>query len=120
MKVGNHYKVGKYWEKINNLEVLHPSTRLAARSRMTGMLYEEQFDVAAQVTENHWNIEFTSRFKNAAINTYTTLKKSIIKTALLSSADILVTGDKRDLLPLKSFEHVIIESPSALLVRLGY
>ena len=44
----------------------------------------------------------------------------VLETALLGSADILVTGDKRDLLPLKSFGHVIIEPPSALLVRLGY
>jgi len=44
----------------------------------------------------------------------------VLETALLGSADVLVTGDKRDLLPLRSFGTVIIEPPSALLVRLGY
>lgn len=33
-------------------------------------------------------------------------------------ADILVTGDKKHLLPLKNFQGVVIEPPSAFLARL--
>ena len=42
----------------------------------------------------------------------------VLETALMGNADILVTGDKKDLLPLKVFQGVIIEPPSAFLLRL--
>lgn len=42
----------------------------------------------------------------------------VLETALLGSADILVTGDKKDLLPLKIFQGIIIEPPSAFIARL--
>lgn len=42
----------------------------------------------------------------------------VLETALLGSADVLVTGDKKDLLPLKVFQGIIIEPPSAFLRRL--
>ncbi len=43
----------------------------------------------------------------------------VLETALMANADILVTGDKKDLLPLKVFNGVIIEPPSAFLDRLA-
>jgi uncharacterized protein len=42
----------------------------------------------------------------------------VLETALLGDVDILVTGDKKDLLPLKVFHNIIIEPPSAFLMRL--
>lgn len=42
----------------------------------------------------------------------------VLETALLGNADILVTGDKKDLLPLKTFHGIIIEPPSAFIARL--
>ena len=42
----------------------------------------------------------------------------VLETALMASADVLVTGDKKDLLPLKIFDGVVIEPPSAFLERL--
>lgn len=42
----------------------------------------------------------------------------VLETALMGGADILVTGDKKDLLPLKIVNTMIIETPSALLERL--
>ncbi len=42
----------------------------------------------------------------------------VIETAILGGANVLVTGDKKDLLPLKSINGIIIESPSAFLDRL--
>lgn len=42
----------------------------------------------------------------------------VLETALMGNADILVTGDKKDLLPLKMFQGIIIEPPSAFLCRL--
>jgi putative PIN family toxin of toxin-antitoxin system len=41
----------------------------------------------------------------------------VLETALMANADILVTGDKKDLLPLKVLHGVIIESPAAFLNR---
>jgi putative PIN family toxin of toxin-antitoxin system len=43
----------------------------------------------------------------------------VLETALLGGCDILVTGDKRHLLPLNPFRGLIIEAPSAFLKRLG-
>lgn len=42
----------------------------------------------------------------------------VLETALLGNDDILVNGDKKDLLPLKIFHGIIIEPPSAFLMRL--
>lgn len=42
----------------------------------------------------------------------------VLETAFLGNADVLVTGDKKDLLPLKLFRGIVIESPSAFLMRL--
>jgi putative PIN family toxin of toxin-antitoxin system len=42
----------------------------------------------------------------------------VLETAILGSADVLVTGDKRDLLPLKEVNGITIEPPSAFLARL--
>jgi len=42
----------------------------------------------------------------------------VLETAILGGADILVTGDKKDLLPLKIFHGIIIEPPSAFVARL--
>jgi len=42
----------------------------------------------------------------------------VLETALMANADLLVTGDKKDLLPLKILNGVIIESPAAFLDRL--
>lgn len=42
----------------------------------------------------------------------------VLETALLGNAHVLVTGDKKDLLPLGVFRGIIIEPPSAFLVRL--
>jgi len=41
----------------------------------------------------------------------------VLETALMGNTDILVTGDKKDLLPLKIFNNVIIESPAVFLTR---
>lgn len=41
----------------------------------------------------------------------------VLETAILGKADILVTGDKRDLLTLKVFQGVEIEPPSVFLMR---
>lgn len=42
----------------------------------------------------------------------------VLETAMLGNADILVTGDRKDLLPLKVFHGIIIEPPSAFLERI--
>ncbi len=42
----------------------------------------------------------------------------VLETALLGDAQILVTGDKKDLLPLKIFRGIIIESPAAFFQRI--
>lgn len=42
----------------------------------------------------------------------------VLETALLGNVDVLVTGDKKDLLPLQTFNGIVIEPPSAFLVRL--
>lgn len=42
----------------------------------------------------------------------------VLETALLGNAHVLVTGDKKDLLPLKIFHGIIIEPPAAFLYRL--
>lgn len=42
----------------------------------------------------------------------------VLEVALMGGADVLVTGDKKHLLPLSSFQGIIIESPSAFLTRL--
>lgn len=43
----------------------------------------------------------------------------VLETALLGRCDILVTGDKKDLLPLREFQGIIIEPPSAFLNRIN-
>ena len=42
----------------------------------------------------------------------------VLETAYLGNANIIVTGDKKALLPLKVFQGIIIEPPSAFLARL--
>lgn len=42
----------------------------------------------------------------------------VLEVALMGGADVLVTGDKKHLLPLKDFQGIIIEPPSAFLTRL--
>lgn len=42
----------------------------------------------------------------------------VLEVALIGGADILVTGDKKHLLPLGNFQGVVIEPPSAFLERL--
>ena len=41
----------------------------------------------------------------------------VLETAFLGNANILVTGDKKDLLPLKVFHGITIEPPSVFLER---
>lgn len=41
----------------------------------------------------------------------------VLETAIIGNAEILVTGDKKDLLPLKQFNGICIESPSTFLRR---
>jgi len=43
----------------------------------------------------------------------------VLEVAILGKCDVLVTGDKKHLLPLKSFQGVAIESPSHFLRRLN-
>jgi putative PIN family toxin of toxin-antitoxin system len=42
----------------------------------------------------------------------------VLETALLGSCDVLVTGDKRHLLPLNPYKGLIIEPPSSFIKRL--
>jgi putative PIN family toxin of toxin-antitoxin system len=42
----------------------------------------------------------------------------VLEVAVMGGADILVTGDKKHLLPLGTFQSITIEPPSAFLVRL--
>ena len=42
----------------------------------------------------------------------------VLELALMSGCDVLVTGDKKHLLPLKKFQGIIIEPPSHFLRRL--
>ncbi len=44
----------------------------------------------------------------------------VLELAIAGSCDILVTGDKKHLLPLGTFNGLIIESPSAFLNRLEH
>ncbi len=41
----------------------------------------------------------------------------VLELALIGGCDVLVTGDKKHLLPLKTFQGVIIEPPSIFLQR---
>jgi putative PIN family toxin of toxin-antitoxin system len=43
----------------------------------------------------------------------------VLETAVLGGCDVLVTGDKRHLLPLKSYRGMVIEPPSQFLKRFG-
>jgi putative PIN family toxin of toxin-antitoxin system len=43
----------------------------------------------------------------------------VLEVAIAGSCDVLVTGDKRHLLPLNPFQGVVIESPSHFLNRLN-
>lgn len=43
----------------------------------------------------------------------------VLEVAIVGKCDVLVTGDKKHLLPLKSFQGVLIESPSHFLKRLN-
>ncbi len=42
----------------------------------------------------------------------------VLEVAMMGGADVLVTGDKKHLLPLKEFQGITIEPPSAFLSRL--
>jgi putative PIN family toxin of toxin-antitoxin system len=42
----------------------------------------------------------------------------VLEVALMGGADVLVTGDKKHLLPLGEFQGIVIEPPSAFLSRL--
>ena len=42
----------------------------------------------------------------------------VLEVAIIGDCDVLVTGDKKHLLPLRTFQGVIIESPSQFLNRL--
>ncbi len=42
----------------------------------------------------------------------------ILELAIMGGCDVLVTGDKRHLLPLKTFNGILIEPPSSFLLRL--
>jgi putative PIN family toxin of toxin-antitoxin system len=42
----------------------------------------------------------------------------VLEVALMGGADVLVTGDKKHLLPLKIYQGIVIEPPSAFLARL--
>ena len=42
----------------------------------------------------------------------------VLEVALMGGSDVLVTGDKKHLLPLKEFQGIIIEPPSSFLTRL--
>ena len=42
----------------------------------------------------------------------------VLELALIGGCDVIVTGDKRHLLPLKEFNGIIIEPPSRFLERL--
>jgi putative PIN family toxin of toxin-antitoxin system len=42
----------------------------------------------------------------------------VLELAVLGGCDILVTGDKKHLLPLRNFQGIVIEPPSAFLSRL--
>lgn len=42
----------------------------------------------------------------------------VLETAILGNVDVLVTGDKRHLLPLNPFRGIIIEPPGKFLLRL--
>ncbi len=41
----------------------------------------------------------------------------VLECAVASSADVIVTGDKKHLLPLKEFKGILIESPAQFLER---
>ncbi len=44
----------------------------------------------------------------------------VLETALMGGCDVLVTGDKKHLLPLSPFQGIIIESPTHFLKRLDF
>lgn len=43
----------------------------------------------------------------------------VLETCLMGQCDVLVTGDKKDLLPLSPYKGLIIEPPSQFLIRLN-
>lgn len=43
----------------------------------------------------------------------------VLACALAASADLIVSGDKRDLLPLGSYQHIPIDNARAALGRIG-
>lgn len=43
----------------------------------------------------------------------------VLEVAIMGKCDVLVTGDKKHLLPLRSFQSITIESPSHFLKRLN-
>jgi len=42
----------------------------------------------------------------------------VLEVAIMGGADVIVTGDRKHLLPLKEFQGIAIEPPSAFLARL--
>ena len=65
-------------------------------------------------------IDISSIYEPTGLINYIPHKQDnlVLETALLGSVDVLVTGDKKDLLPLQTFRGIVIEPPSAFLVRL--
>jgi len=41
----------------------------------------------------------------------------VVETALMGGADVLVTGDRRHLLPLQKIDSLLIEAPAQFLLR---
>lgn len=75
----------------------------------------------AEVTEMFRDIiSVADIYKPTGLISYIPHKQDnlVLETAILGNVDVLVTGDKKDLLPLQKFNNIIIEPPSAFLARL--
>lgn len=101
----------------NFLHVTAPNIIEEVRRNLTLKLKMSMFlaDVFfVELIENSSYLNPTGNLKT--ISHYADSK--VLEVAIMGKCDVLVTGDKKHLLPLRSFQGIIIESPAHFLKRL--
>jgi putative PIN family toxin of toxin-antitoxin system len=101
----------------NFLHVTAPNIMEEVRRNLTFKLKMSEFLVDVFLREVIENSSYLNPAGN--LKTISHLADSkVLEAAIMGKCDVLVTGDKKHLLPLNTFQGVIIESPSRFLKRL--
>ncbi len=97
--------------------VLGPNIIDEARKNLVSKLGVEKKEVNAVL---HDLVSVASMFVPTGIDQYIEHEKDnlVIELVVKAECDVLVTGDKKHLLPLKQVKRTVIESPSNFLKRL--